>query len=255
LKYSLELDPRSSDLAYEIGGTMVDISRYEEAERYLDRSIELAPDNVMPFIMKFLMYQSQADLEKARAVLKTAPYVPWFQDIGFAWLHYLNREFEMSLTAFGDKGDPALSTHLDYKPVAELKAHVYRAMGDAERARAYFDSSRVELEALVAAHPDDARYHGALGITYAGLGRREDAIREGKRGVELMPVSKESKQGPPRRQELALIYTLTGDYRAAVDELEYLLSIPASPVTVPLLRIDPQWDPLRDYPPFQKLIE
>jgi hypothetical protein len=167
----------------------------------------------------------------------------------------LNREFEKSLAMLDAATLPSYSTHFEYKPIAELKACVYRASGDADRARAYFDSSRVELEALVAAQPDDARYHSALGIAYAGLGRDEDAVREGKRGVELMPVSREAKRGPWRRYELALIYVMTREYRAAVDELEYLVSIPASPVTAPLLRVDPMWDPLRDYPPFQKLID
>jgi non-specific serine/threonine protein kinase len=254
-KRALELDPRSSHLNYEIGETMIDLGRYEEAEGYLDRAIELEPDSEMPHVWKYVLSLLHADLENARAAIDAAPPAPWFRDVGIAQVYFLNRQFEKSLAVLNAATLPSFSTHFEHKPIAELKAHTYRAMGDAARAQAYFDSSRVDLEALVAAHPDDARYRSALGIAYAGLGRNENAVREGKRGVELMPVSKESKRGPHRRYDLALIYMLSGDYRAAVDELEYLLSIPASPVTVPLLRINPQWDPLRDYPPFQKLIE
>ena len=87
--------------------------------------------------------------------------------------------------------------------------------------------------------------HSLLGIAYAGLGRKEEAIREGKRAVELLPVSKDAIWGPGLIENLAFIYVLVGEQNAALDQIEYLLSIP-SELSVPLLRIDPRWDPLRN---------
>ena len=101
--------------------------------------------------------------------------------------------------------------------------------------------------------PDDSRYRSALGIAYAGLGRREDAIREGESAVELLPISKEAYMGAYRAEDLARIYTMVGEYDAAIDQLEILLAVP-SPTSVPMLRLEPTWNQLSDHPRFQRLL-
>jgi Flp pilus assembly protein TadD len=78
-------------------------------------------------------------------------------------------------------------------------------MGQPERARASYDSARILLEEEVKERPDDHRIRSSLGIVYAALGRKEDAIREGKLGVELFPVSKDAILGPFRIENLAFI--------------------------------------------------
>ncbi len=133
-------------------------------------------------------------------------------------------------------------------------ADAHRLMGEPELAHASYDSARAILEKELDAHPDDHRIHSALGFAYAGLGRKEEAIREGKRGVELLPVSKDALGGLYHVWDLAEIYTMVGEYKAALDEIEYLLSIPTE-MSVPWLRLDPIWDPLRDHPRFEALLE
>ena len=126
-------------------------------------------------------------------------------------------------------------------------------MGRRDPAQAYYDSTRMLLEAKIQEDPEDSRYHSTLGITYAGLGRREEALRAGQKGVELLPISKEALRGYYREVDLAIIYTMVGEYEAAIDKLAYLLSIPGD-LSVPLLRIDPTYDPLREYPRFKGLV-
>ena len=96
--------------------------------------------------------------------------------------------------------------------------------------------------------------NSALGIAYAGLDRKAEAIREGKRAVELSPVSKDPYAGLSNVGTLAVIYTMVGEYDAALEEIEYLLSIP-SYMSVQNLRLDPRWDPLRDHPRFEALLD
>ena len=110
------------------------------------------------------------------------------------------------------------------------------------------------LEKEVQEQPDDHRIHSSLGIVYAGLDRKEDAIREGKLGVELCLVSKDAVTGPDRVIDMAFIYVHVGDCDAALDEIEYLLSIPCE-FSVPLLRLDPRWDPLREHPRYKDLLQ
>ncbi len=139
-------------------------------------------------------------------------------------------------------------------PRAQLAGLIYQLMNEPEHARISFDSARAILEKEVKERPDDARVHGSLGIVYAALGRKEEAIQEGKKAVDLCPVSKDAFIGVDRVEDLAYIYTMVGDYDAALDQIEYLISIP-SYFSVQLLRLDPIWDPLRNHPRFQRLLK
>ena len=133
------------------------------------------------------------------------------------------------------------------------KGGLYRLMSQPEQARVSYEAARAVLERAVKDRPDDWFPRGYLGIAYAGLGRKAEAIREAKRGVELLPVSKDAFEGPTLGARLAVVYTMVGEDEAALDQIEYLLSIP-SLMTVWTLRLDPTWDPLRDNPRFKKLV-
>ncbi|KPK65658.1 MAG: hypothetical protein AMS21_04170 [Gemmatimonas sp. SG8_38_2] len=109
------------------------------------------------------------------------------------------------------------------------------------------------MEAELRGNTDDHRLHGSLGIAYAGLGRKDDAVREAKLGVELMPVERNAFDGIYRVEDLARVYAMVGEHEAAIDQLDYLLSIPGQ-ISVPLLRIDPTWDALSENPRFQALL-
>ena len=92
-----------------------------------------------------------------------------------------------------------------------------------------------------------------LAVAYAHLGRKADALREGARAVEILPVSRDAIDGSDLQRDLAYVETLVGEPDAAVKRLAYLLTIPAD-ISVPLLRVDPMWDSLRDNPAFQRLL-
>ena len=121
---------------------------------------------------------------------------------------------------------------------------------------AYAERARLILEKALAEGPEDSRYHASLGLAYAYLGRKEEAVREGRRAVELYPMSRNAFEAPRGYWNLAAICTVAGEYEEAVRQLEYLMSIPCGNVYSPaLLRIDPQWDPLRAHPGFQALLK
>jgi tetratricopeptide (TPR) repeat protein len=121
-------------------------------------------------------------------------------------------------------------------------------------AKKYYDEARSILEAKIQQEPNDERFRSALGIAYAGLGLKEDAIREGKKGIDLLPITKDAWRGSYRVRDLALIYVMVGEFDLAIDHIEYLLSIPG-PLSIPLLRLDPACKPLRDHSRFKKLLE
>ncbi len=132
-------------------------------------------------------------------------------------------------------------------------ALVYDAADEIESARALYDSARVFLESRPAEVGPEYR-HSALGITYAGLGRVAESIREARLAVELLPVAKDALEGPWFVAALAEVYLMVGEFDAAIDQLEHLLSIDC-PISPPLLKADPLWDPIRAHPRFQALLE
>ena len=148
----------------------------------------------------------------------------------------------------------AFESQFYFVPRDQVYAQIYGFMNQPDLERTHYESARVMLESRIEAQSEDARFHSALGIAYAGLGRKGEALREGELAVELLPVSKDAYQGAYRAIDLARIYAMVGETDDAIDRLEYLLSIP-SPLSVPLLQLDPIWDPVRGHPRYQGIVE
>jgi len=102
--------------------------------------------------------------------------------------------------------------------------------------------------------PDDPARHAQHGLILAALGQKQEAITEGKRAVELLPESKDALDGPRGTEALAQIYALTGQSDEAFRLIDHLLVVPSG-LTIPMLKLDPVWDPLRKDPRFQTLID
>jgi serine/threonine-protein kinase len=134
------------------------------------------------------------------------------------------------------------------------KARIGRAGADRRTKAIYFDSAAAVLAGRSRVRPDDPSLHAALAFAYAGLGRREDAIREGRLAVELRPPSKDTWYGVDMLRNLAVVYGMLGEADSAVKQLRTLLSIPSG-ISVPWLRADPTWDPIRGDPGFQALLD
>jgi tetratricopeptide (TPR) repeat protein len=143
---------------------------------------------------------------------------------------------------------------LDHSSIDELipqdalrYAQIYSYMKNIEMSERYYDKARSILEAKVEEDPNNAFFHAKLGVAFASLGRKEDAIQSGKKGLELL-------QNLNTARDMAQIYMVVEEFDAAVDQIEYMLSFPGG-LSIPLLKIDPLWDPLREHPCFKKLIE
>jgi tetratricopeptide (TPR) repeat protein len=135
-----------------------------------------------------------------------------------------------------------------------VRAQLYHLRGDLAQAAIYADSARIAFEEQSRAAPEDAGRHSALGLVLAYLGRKTEAVREGQRGLELLPVSRDAYSGPYIQLQLARIYLLVGEPEKALDQLEPLLRIPYY-LSPGWLRIDPNFDSLRSNPRFKKLVE
>jgi tetratricopeptide (TPR) repeat protein len=122
-----------------------------------------------------------------------------------------------------------------------------------EKALGYFESARFTLDSMILKNPEDPRLYSSLGIAYAGLGQKENAIKAGKRGVEMMKIEEEAYRGVFRVEDLSRIYVMVGEYDLALEQIKYLLTIP-SRLSVKMLLLDPAWKPLWNLPEFKNLI-
>jgi tetratricopeptide (TPR) repeat protein len=251
---AVELDPRSEVVVSVLGRTYQRMRRYEDAERYSNRLIALNPYNPDVYSRKALLYlRWEGSTERARGVLREASRridPEWILVESTILIRIFGEEYAAALERL-TLGALAVDTGEYFLAKAELRARTHQT----QLARAYYDSARVLLEQRVQEEP--AAYGSVadeLGVAYAGLGRTEEAIKVAKTAVDLFPLSKDALRGATVLTALPEIYAIVGEYDAAIDQLELLLSIP-SPLSVQLLRVDPLWDPLRDHPRFQKLLE
>jgi serine/threonine-protein kinase len=138
-------------------------------------------------------------------------------------------------------------------PKSFLLGYVYQARKDDEKTNKYFEEALPIVERAAAESPLDAGRHMGLAAVYAGLHRKKDAIREGKRACELLPVSKNAIRGPELLVWMAFVYLRLNEPELALTLLEHSLSLPAG-AHVGQLRVSPIWEPLRNNPRFQQLL-
>jgi tetratricopeptide (TPR) repeat protein len=142
----------------------------------------------------------------------------------------------------------------DRAALALVRTQLFDLRGDRAHALVWADSARLTLAEQSRAAPDDAQRHALLGVALAYLGRKAEAVREGRRAVELLPISRDATVGTYMQHQLVRIYLLNGESEKALDQLETLLRVPYY-LTPAWLRIDPTFDPLRSNPRFRKLVE
>jgi len=136
-----------------------------------------------------------------------------------------------------------------------LKGQVLDFMKHHDKARVEFEYAKSLLEKLVLEYPDNAFYHVWLGLAYAGLGNKSEAIRCGKTATDLHPIRSDPwGSGEKILFEMIQINILVGEYEKAIEQIETLLSFP-SPVTKWILKLDPVFDLIRGHPGFQNLIK
>jgi TolB-like protein/Flp pilus assembly protein TadD len=260
IRKASELDPRSETLAHNLADTFFSLRKYPETELYYDRAISVAPDTPLNYHEKALLYLCwEGSTEKARAVLEEGlDNIKSAENPGIVNslvnIDVFEGNYQEALTQLSSWTLESFDMYFYFIPKALLNAQINGLMGNRQLEQDYYESARSILESQIEEQLEDARFHSSLGIAYAGLGRKEDALREGKLGVKLQPVSKDAVSGLPRVEDLARIYVMVGEFDAAIDQLEFLLSKPGW-MSIPLLRLDPAWAPLRDHPRFKKLLE
>ena len=251
-----ELDPRNSEIAVLNARNYRMVRDWPAAEKSLYHALEIEPSSVqiLIFLAGVKWYSGNANAWHAAfpqfpAGSEHLPYLTADQamvDRDFAKAEKISEEFK----------NPEYKTY--------FHGCIALARGDVTAARRFFETLRPTFEARVRDHPENAFQRSDLGLLYGYLGRNEEAIREARRAVDLVPASKNAFDAPLLADMLALVYARTGETDQAIVLIERLLTTPGAVLTINSpnhygitlmdLRLRWEWDPLRKDPRFQKIL-
>ena len=258
LKRALELDPRNLFFLQQLSFTYELQRRYRDLAAVLDQALKLVPSDPDTRVARASIdLAERADTRPVHATIEAviAEDPTAARTIAERWFYVAmcerdNLGVSRALAVVPPEGISGGSTWL---PRAYFEGVAARARGDATVASAAFTAARAEVEKTTREQPDYAQGLAALGLIDAGLGRKDDAIQEGRRAVELVPVSKDVLDGADLILNLALIYIWTGEKDLALEQLAEAAQLPSN-LNYGWLRLHPDWDLLRGHPRFEKIV-
>jgi serine/threonine protein kinase/Tfp pilus assembly protein PilF len=258
LQRAVELDPRNFATLQQIALSYEALRRYPEMTAALDQALAIVPNDLDTKISR-----AQAELDwKADtrplhntidALLSSQPAAAASFADNWLYLALCERDFAAAERALAALGDHTFGPDAILFSPKFGQGLVARLRGDSTGAQAAFTVARAQQEKVLAAQGDYAPALCVLGMIDAVLGRKEEAIREGRRAVELLPVERDALNSVRAREFLAIIYAWTGEKDLACQELEAATKFPAS-ASYGQLKLHPYWDPLRGDARFEKIV-
>ena len=249
---AVELDPYDPYIATEVIQTYLALRKYPEAEKLASRTIVLINPGAGPlWVLRSQSFLAQGELARARESLEAAPANSETKNFSLAQIAAYERDFATAVRQLELARKAPMATAATSGDF--LAVTIARAEGSEEGAKAAFEKAREKLEGVLRNRPDDPEALSELGLAYAGLGRKEDALRVSRRAVELLPTWRDAMEGPLFATMLAEVYAWVEDHDAALEQLAALVTRPAGP-SYGELKFDPAWDDLRSDPRFDKII-
>jgi TolB-like protein/Tfp pilus assembly protein PilF len=261
-----ELDPRNTGVLWNLAETYGALGRFDDAEKTFADAIAIHPKDYLYVLgQAAIKLRSEGETESLRAVLQKIPnnFDPGGSvTVIRVQVSLIDRDYAEGARALAASryerlndsgvGGPAAIFDGCNLPKAWYEGILAYRRGDREVAERAFAAVQTFLEAELAQWRDDAKTIAVLGVLHAMRGLKDDAIRAGRRAVELLPTSKDAYDGPLVATKLAVIYAKTGEVDLALELLAGLVNVHNGP-TPGTLRVEPEWDPLRSDSRFQQL--
>jgi tetratricopeptide (TPR) repeat protein len=253
------LDPKNASILVNLAYSYMALRNFQAADKTIDRAIAVAPQSLATVGLKaYLRAVWKGDFSEAETQFSAMSpgvdsdgLVTWMRSGMLIW----QRKFPEALAVVQKfPGETLTTSNTAPEPKAFREGSIHFLEGDKARAQIEFEQARVVSEKLLRDAPEDPARHAQHGLILAALGRKEEAIAEGKRAAELLPESRDAFDGPQFTAALAQIYAWTGETDEAFRLLDHLLSVPNG-IAVSIFKLDPAWDSLRKDPRFQALID
>ncbi len=256
IERALELDPRNFFILQQLALTYQWQRRYADEARTYDRALTIVPSDPFCRIQRAqVALDWRADIKPFQTMLATLvaenPSVaPDVDPPLYALCERTAAAATRTLTNYPREG--VVHNGVNF-PYAYWQGAIARCQGDSAKARTAFTAARREVGKTVEQQPDFAAALSLLGMIDAGLDRKEEALREGRRGCELLPISKDAIDGADLAINLAQIYAWTGEKDRAIEQIAAVERVPNS-LSYGLLKLHPYWDSLRGDPRFEKIV-
>jgi len=258
-KRALDLDPRNLSIRQQIAATYGDLRRYAEAKSTYDRALAIDPNYVQAKVGHAAVELAwKADTRPLHQVIDSirATNPAAVPDIANTW--FLCALMERDVAAAKEASIASGQNILLNKEAVHftrlfVEGIIARMTKDDDKAQSAFTTARAEQEKIVQAQPNYGPPLVVLGLIDAALGRKEEALREGRRATELLPVEKDSINGQVTIEYLAMIAAWVGDNDLACEKLSTAVRYPG-PLTYGELKLLPFWDPLRSDPRFEQIV-
>ena len=261
LERAADLDPRNLGTLEDLSSDYARFRRYAEAKTWLTRAVAVAePDDIS---MKLALPEGELDvnantrpLHEAIDSLRATNPAAGTSAIAHDWLFCALAERDgaaatQALSALNEN-EISLGDQVSFNRHF-VEGLIARMTNDERNAQLAFAAARAEQEKIVEAQPDFGPAWCVLGMIDAGLGRKEEALREGRRALELLPVEKDALVGQYLARYFAVIAAWVGEKDLACEQLAVVVQ-PPSNVSYGELKLMPWWDPLRGDPRFEKIV-
>jgi TolB-like protein/tRNA A-37 threonylcarbamoyl transferase component Bud32 len=258
LERAVDLDPRNFFTLQQIAASYDLLQRYADEAAMLERALAIKPDDLDTKVARALMEVDwKADTRALHRVIDEvrAENPTHVENVADAWLicALAERDATAAKAALSVSAENPLSDDVIQFNRPFLDGVIARMTDESDKAQVAFIAARAAQEKVVAAQPNYGPPLCVLGLIDAALGRKEDALRKGRRAVELLPVKKDAINGPRMIAHLAMIAAWAGERDLACEQLAIAVRPPA-PVTYGQLKLLPFWDPLRGDPRFEKVV-
>jgi len=258
LERAIDLDPRNFYLLQQIALSYGLLRRYADEISVLRRAFAIEPDDVNTNVaLAAVQFHWKADTRPLHQTIDSirATNPGALPNVANDWLScaLAERDVAEATNALNSFGELPLTDYVVHANRPFIEGVLARLAKDEDKARAAFTAARSLQERAVQDEPDYGPPRCVLGLIDAALGRKEEAVREGGRAVELLPVEKDAINGPLMIKYLAMIAAWAGDKDLACEKLAIAVQ-PPSTVSYGQLKLEPNWDSLRGDPRFEKIV-
>ena len=258
LQRAIELDPRNFFTLQQISLSYLNLRRYPDMITVLDRALAIKPDDPETRVVRALVdLEWKADTRPARRVFDEigATNPAGLESIADSYFicALAERDANMAQRALVTLGQNRFGIDAVLLDRHFGEGLIGRMTKEPAKAKAGFSAARIDQEKRMQGQPDYGPNYCILGLIDAGLGRKEEALREGRRAMELLPVEKDNINGPHMVEYFAIIAAWVGEKDLAFEHLSKAIHLPCE-VSYGRLKLLPFWDPLRGDPRFEKIV-